>query len=299
MTDPSRSPADLADVWPDEPANAPFTPPVSAGRLPWLAVLLTLLGFGLIGASVWGPQASVQALRSAGASLLDMVNPPARPDVSSPAPPQADPAVRTKAGDDGTAEADRVPDTGHSAAQPSSSLSSISLSTPRVAARKCTRDGHTTFTDAPCPAGTRAEDLDMPRVVASGGATPGTVTLYRCRSHNGAHFWSPTHCHRQGARVDRMTEVSAELPLAEQKRLAEQRRLAVQAGTTAAPTPRLRLAQGRSTDADGARARCGWIEQRIEHIDSQARQPLSGPHQDQLRSERQALRQEQFSLRCP
>jgi len=45
--------------------------------------------------------------------------------------------------------------------------------------------------------------------------------------------------------------------------------------------------------------RCERLEQRIERLDAQARQALSGPRQDRLRTERMKARDEQYRLRCP
>lgn len=285
MTDPSRRPAAPADIWLDKPAESPFTPP-GPGRRPWLAVLLTIGGAGLIGASVSWPGASADAWRKAGALLVQAVRAPWQPAATPDVQARTDPGAPAAPHPDPWAAGRPVP------------APDVPPSPARVAARKCVQNGHITFTDAPCPVGAQAQDLALPAPASAGPGSPATVTLYRCRNHEGGHFWSRTHCHRQGARVDRMTEVSADLSLAQQTRLAEQRRLAAQAGTNPPPAPpRVRVAQRRA-EAQDARLRCDWIEQRIEHIDSQARQPQSGWRQDQLRSERQGLRQEQFSLRC-
>lgn len=284
MTYPTRTTAEPADRWPHGPDERPFTPPPSGG-LPWLAVLLTLAGTGLIGVSVLGPQASAEALRSAGTSLVAAVQTAIQPedtriqDLQAPPDPPATAESGAPAGPEAAAVAD-VPE------DPPA----------RPAARRCVRNGHTTFTDGPCPGGVSGEALDL-AIAAPAADAPGTLTLYRCRSHDGGYFWTRTHCHRQGARIDRMTEVPAGLSLAQQTRLAEQRRLEARALTNPAPAPRVRVAQGSA--GGGAPSRCEWLEQQIAHIDSQARRPLPGPRQDQLRTERRTLRDEQFSLRCP
>lgn len=59
------------------------------------------------------------------------------------------------------------------------------------------------------------------------------------------------------------------------------------ASTSPAPSP-----------AQMKAAECFYIKQRIEQIDSLARQPLSGVAQDQLTTERKKLRDRQFALSC-
>jgi len=298
MSDPLRSPADPADAWLDETAEPPFTPPRTSGRLPWLAFLLALGGAGLIGVSVWGQGGSVEVLRSAGPSLLELVRETVMPEAPGGAPTPAEPAAQTHALAPGAPAAPMTPQSTPSATGHPGPQQVDSLPAARATVRKCVRNGQVTFTDAPCPPGAQVEDLVLPGVAVSGAAAAAGVTLYRCRNHDGAHFWTRTHCHRQGARVDRITEVPAELSLAQQTRLAEQRRLELGAAAVPAPAPRQRLAQGPAGTA-GSRDRCARIALRIDNIDSEARRPLTGPRQDQLRSERQGLRDEQFSLRCP
>ena len=43
---------------------------------------------------------------------------------------------------------------------------------------------------------------------------------------------------------------------------------------------------------------CAELDQRIKHLDSRARQPLSGPEQDRITKERRAARDQQFRLPC-
>lgn len=43
---------------------------------------------------------------------------------------------------------------------------------------------------------------------------------------------------------------------------------------------------------------CAELDQRIKHLDSRARQPLSGPEQDRITKERRAVRDQQFRLPC-
>ena len=286
MTDPDRSQAEATAPWAQGADGRPFTPPASRG-LAWLAVLLVLAGAGLIGFSVLGPQASLLALRSAATSLVTAVQsvlaPGRDPDPAVPPEPPAPPA---------DAPSGLTP-----AAQTLTAVAAPSPPPVRPAARRCVRNGHTTFTDSPCPDGASSQALDLP-VAAAAPAASGTVTLYRCRSHNGSWFWSRAHCHRQGARIDRMTQVPADLSQVQQIRLAEQQRLELRALTHPAPGPKLRVAQGPSGDG-GRHSRCDRIARRIDGIDSLTRQALSGPDQDRLRAERQGLRDEQFSLRCP
>ncbi len=297
MNDSTRFPAEPGDAadWAehglDGPDERPFTPP-SPGAWPWLVALLSLGGAGLIGASVWGPLATVDALGSAASSLVTVVRTsigshdmstlpvqdPPDPGVDLASSPHQAPVSRPLATE---AETDVAP----------------SAPAPRPVVRKCVRNGHTTFTDVPCPDGARDEALDLTVAARTEGA-PGTVTLYRCRSHDGGFFWTRTHCHRQGSRVDRMAEVPAELSLVQQTRLAEQRRLQSQALANPPPAPRVRVTQGPS-GARGMPSRCELIEQQIARVDSLTRLPQSGPRQDQLRAERRALRDEQFTLRCP
>lgn len=286
MTDPKHPPPLSADPWLHGPAERPFTPPAPVG-LPWLVLLLTLAGAGLIGVSVLGPQASVEALQSARTSLEKAVRAAmgAGEDAASPLQP---PQLPDAPADVGTPAGPGAAGAG--------AMAATETLPERPAARRCVRDGHTTFTDGTCPDGASTEALALP-VAPSAADAPGTVTLYRCRSHDGGFFWTRTHCHRQGARIDRMTRVPAELSQVQQIRLAEQQRLEARALTQPPVAPRVRTAQSPSAHADPSR-RCERIAQRIEHIDSLTRQALSGPDQDRLRVERQGLRDEQFDLRC-
>jgi hypothetical protein len=286
MTDPKHPPPLSADPWLDGPAERPFTPPAPVG-LPWLVLLLILAGAGLIGVSVLGPQASLEALRSARTSLETVARAAMGVGEASPAPVQ--PPQQPGAPEDvGTSAGPGAAGTG--------TTSATEALPERPAARRCVRDGHTTFTDGTCPDGASTQALALP-VAPSAADAPGTVTLYRCRSHDGGFFWTRTHCHRQGARIDRMTRVPAELSQVQQIRLAEQQRLEARALTQPPVTPRVRVAQSPSAHADPSR-RCEHIARRIEVIDSLTRQALSGPDQDRLRVERQGLRDEQFDLRC-
>lgn len=242
--------------------DRPFVPPAS-GRLTWLALLLALAAAALMMVS----------------KAPSPTTPPSAVQIAAPDHPvQA--RVPEQTGAVGADDAERAPP----AATPGPSV-----------ARRCVIGGQTLFTDMPCPEGARSEELALP-VPAPAATGPTSVTLYRCRNHEGGHFWSRTHCHRQASQVDRVTTVPADLPLAQQIRLAEQRRLAL--APAAAPAPGRSMRAVDPVQASPDRARCDQIEKRIARIDSEARQPLSGRQQDRLRAERQDLRQEQFALRC-
>ncbi|MEZ5645454.1 MAG: hypothetical protein R3E99_09915 [Burkholderiaceae bacterium] len=288
MTDSSTEAAGVADIRSDPVLERPFTRPSSSPYAPWLAVLLVLVGAALIVASIQGPHATLGQLQSVVTRLIggsaSFPEPSSRLELGAPGAPDA-PAVsgaRTSPLAGSENRQDVRPDLLADTAPPAP---------PGPAVRKCVQGGRTTFTDAPCPGGAHAQDLDLPVATAS-PATPANITLYRCRTHAGAYYWSRAHCHAQGARVDRMTPVPASLSLARQTRLAEQQRLQAGAATASAP------ARVRRTLVANALPRCQQIDKAIDAIDAETRQPLSGPRQDRLREQRRRLRQEQFTLRC-
>ncbi|TNF62908.1 MAG: hypothetical protein EP306_02330 [Burkholderiales bacterium] len=296
MTDPASADraagrADPADDGSFVPSGPPFAPPPSS-RLTWLAVLLAVAGFGLIGLSVWGPGTALTGLRQA-VGVLGAKPEPAAARPSLPGGPGEGGGTGSLAGAPLTAPATRhgmQPEAPHERAAPAAEP------TRRATARKCVLDGRVSFTDLACPAGAETEDVHLPAAVPPPAGAAASTTLYRCRNHEGAHFWSRTHCHRQGSQVDRITTVPADMSLAQQTRLAEQRRLALQPVAGGGPA---RVAPPRDTAGAAAGVRrCRQIAERIARIDSEARQPISGAQQDRLRAERQDLRQEQFALRC-
>lgn len=248
----------------DPPAeeDRPFTPPAS-GRLIGLALLLAMAAGALL---------MVSRVPSTAA--------PSSPEPAAAAGHPVQGGVPGQTGGLGPVEAERAPPP----APPGPSV-----------VRRCVIGGQTLFTDMPCPQGARSEELALP-VSAPAATGPTSVTLYRCRNHEGGHFWSRTHCHRQASQVDRVTTVPGDLTLAQQVRLAEQRRLALAPAATPVPARSTRAVD--PVQASPGRGRCDQIEKRIARIDSEARQPLSGRQQDRLRAERQDLRQEQFALRC-
>lgn len=122
------------------------------------------------------------------------------------------------------------------------------------------------------------------------GAQAGTI--YLCKAYSGGTFWAQAHCGKHNALVESIVSVPDNMPFKQQVAIAEQQRR---------PAPASAAPSNTAADDSAAQQRaaeCRSLDARVNHLDSLARQPQSGPMQDQLRSERKAARDRQFSLRC-
>ena len=121
-----------------------------------------------------------------------------------------------------------------------------------------------------------------------------SATIYLCKSYGGGIFWSNTHCNKQQALIQRMTTVPDAMPFDQQVALAKQ---------AAADAQRLATPQSDQTAVNlkprrQAPNECEALDHEITRLDSFARQPHSGPQQDQIRTRRQAARSRQLQLDC-
>jgi hypothetical protein len=130
------------------------------------------------------------------------------------------------------------------------------------------------------------------------------ASIYLCKTHGGATFWSSAHCRQHDALIDRIESVPDGLPFDQQVALAEQSRAAA-ARLYQAPATSPRGTSTHSTTAttttvngQGKAQECKALEAHITQLDAQARQPQTAQTQDWLRSQKQKARDRQFQLRC-
>jgi len=141
--------------------------------------------------------------------------------------------------------------------------------------------------------------------------TPAPVqaaSIYLCKTHGGATFWSSAHCREHGALIDRIESVPDGLPFDQQVALAEQNRAAAARLYQApAPSPRGTSTTTQTTTVNGQVVQatgqskgeeCKALDAHITQLDAQARQPQTAQMQDWLRSQKQKARDRQFQLRC-
>lgn len=160
---------------------------------------------------------------------------------------------------------------------------------------RCTVNGQTLYTEGECPGTTqpgRGPAIAAPR--SAPAAAPSTATpIYHCKDYEGKTFWAGSHCNQHRALVDRVTRVPGNLPFEQQVQIADKERRAMAALGSAPSSLEVR----RVSEPD-QRDPCKALDERIEHLDSIARQPQSGQMQDWLRGERKQARDRQFALRC-
>lgn len=137
--------------------------------------------------------------------------------------------------------------------------------------------------------------------------TPAPVqaaSIYLCKTHGGATFWSSAHCRQHDALIDRIESVPDGLPFDQQVALAEQSRAAA-ARLYQAPATSPHGTSTHSTttttttvNGQGKAQECKALEAHITQLDAQARQPQTAQTQDWLRSQKQKARDRQFQWRC-
>jgi hypothetical protein len=160
-----------------------------------------------------------------------------------------------------------------------------------TAVHRCEKAGEVTYTDGPCPAGTRGAPVDTRTALSVEGQRG--ATLYRCRG--AGQFWSVVHCQHRGGEVVSIHTVPADLSLAEQIVFAQNR------AALSRPTRSPVVAAGPPAPPDAASmkaAACRRLDENVAALDAYARQPLSGGEQDRVARQRRDLRDEQFRLRC-
>lgn len=120
------------------------------------------------------------------------------------------------------------------------------------------------------------------------------ASLYMCRSYGGGTFWSSATCSTHNALIERIVNVPDNLPFDQQVQLGEQARSDARR-LTAAPAINHTVV---TNNAQNTRNECASISERIQYLDSLARQPQSGQTQDQISEERKQLRDRQFRIQC-
>ena len=161
--------------------------------------------------------------------------------------------------------------------------------------RRCANAvGEVTYTDQPCPKGTREELVNTTealKVEDSGGS----VTLYRCKG--AGQFWSLVHCQHRGGFVVSTHTVPANLSLADQISFAQNREAPSRAAraeprvASMGPPAPLSAAQQKAQD-------CKRLDEQVAALDTYARHALSPDEQDRVRGERKGYRDQQFRLQC-
>lgn len=148
------------------------------------------------------------------------------------------------------------------------------------------------YSDSPCPSGGRVVDVAPP--VSVQGAQ--TDSVYLCKSSSGGRFWSSAHCRQNGAFVERIESVPADLPWAQRVELTNQQ---TEAGRCrAAGVMAQRGASTPGVTARGQGPNCASYNEQIRHIDELARRPSSPQWQGHLAAQRKAVPDAQFRAGC-
>lgn len=125
-------------------------------------------------------------------------------------------------------------------------------------------------------------------------------TIYLCKAYSGGTFWAKAQCSQHSVLIERIANVPDSLPFDQQVAIAEQQRsTATQANTanTTTTTTTTNTVTQYQTGAD-RQAECKALDAQIQHYDSMARQPQSGPMQDWISAQCKKARDRQFHLRC-
>ena len=153
------------------------------------------------------------------------------------------------------------------------------------------RERSTPAVPAPSP------ELIAPRTESSGVSANVRTTVYFCKAYSGGTFWSDTTCSTQRATIDRMTSVPASLPFAQQVAIA--RGEAQEAARLyESPQPGNAAAIDSAAPARNRSATCDVYGQQVRGLDAEARRPLPGFRQDQIRAERMDVMSARARERC-
>lgn len=171
----------------------------------------------------------------------------------------------------------------------------VAAEAPPAVVHRCENAvGEISYTDGPCPKGTREQVVNTAEALRVDGE--GGATLYRCKG--AGLFWSDVHCQHRGAYVVNSFTVPARLPLAEQIVFAQNREALLKPARTRAP----RAAEaGPPAPPDAAAvkaAECKGLGEKVAALDDYARQPLTGQDQDRVSRQRRELRDQQFRRGC-
>jgi len=128
-------------------------------------------------------------------------------------------------------------------------------------------------------------------------APPARVTIYLCKSYAGSMFWTSGTCSSQGATIDRIATVPGAMSFQEQVTMAS-READAAAALYAAPAPPAAGIVGANAPPAAQVAECMALAERIQALDSSARQPQSGQMQDWIRAERTAAVSRRAALHC-
>jgi hypothetical protein len=123
------------------------------------------------------------------------------------------------------------------------------------------------------------------------------ASLYLCKAYSGGTFWSTGHCGTQKATIERIVSVPDDMPFEQQVQLGNQA-VAEAAKLTAPPQQLNQQRSERTVTRQTTFDECKWLDERIRHLDSMARQPQSASTQDWISKKRKEARDRQFRLRC-
>lgn len=129
-------------------------------------------------------------------------------------------------------------------------------------------------------------------------APPAWVSIYLCKSWQGAQFWASTPCAGHRATIDRIHRVPGSLPWAEQVAIGQAE--AQEAAKLYAPPAAHATAAAPAHDArrQNRADECALLDQQIRGYDAITRQPQSPPLLDYVRAERRKVMDRKFQLRC-
>lgn len=169
----------------------------------------------------------------------------------------------------------------------------LAAATALARLQRCEQPQQVHYTDQPCPEGAIARPVTLPLPPLRLGVDG--VTLYRCKG--AGVFWSPVHCQHRGASVLSAHTVPARQALDAQVAFVRQQSarpapLPVPATEPVRPTVVL------NNPSQTAAVTCLALGDYLAALDAWGRQRLPPLEVDDLRHERQQVRDERMRLRC-
>lgn len=191
----------------------------------------------------------------------------------------------------GDAERARAPAT----TMPTSPPVTQALAPVASAARlhRCEKSQQVLYTDQPCPPDAVARPVTLPAPPPRLGVDG--ATLYRCKGAGA--FWSAVHCQHRGARVLSTHTVPARQPLEVQIAFVHQQSVRPAPRPVPATEPVRPLVTLKNPTLTVA-VTCQALGEYLADLDAWGRQRLPPLEVDDLRHERQQVRDERTRLRC-
>lgn len=129
-------------------------------------------------------------------------------------------------------------------------------------------------------------------------APPAWVSIYLCKSWQGAQFWASTPCGEHRASIDRIHRVSGSLPWDQQVAVAQAEAQAAARLYVPPATTVIQSGPAREAAQPARSAECAMLDRSIEYYDAITRQPQPARVHDEIRIKRREAMDRKFELRC-